>query len=240
VFARQVLRSFADAGNGAHAKEQEGRDQAESPEVAEPAPVQGAGKSAAVSVAHGSDDAPGPAVGADNGQAARELGGATHAPRDAVDVAKPAPEVPRASVASGAVPGLPSWIERLASAQRLGASSKGEALHFDLEPNGLGRIEVRLSVGRDGVRTQIFTEHEHTRTLLANQQSQLAAAFERNELRLESFLVDLGLGGEAGRDARHEPTDVNAFDQTGLVSSSTADDVVAEALPVAGLVSVRA
>jgi hypothetical protein len=240
VLARQVLRSFADAADGGHANEREGRGAADSPETIEPAPVQGAGRSAALSVAHGRDEGPVPAVGGDHAADGRELNGATRAPGDASGVAKPLPEVPRASIASGAASGLPSWIERVASAQRLAAGRNAEALLFDLEPNGLGRIEVRLSVGRDGVRTQIFTEHEQTRTLLANQQSQLAAVLERNELRLESFVVDLGLGGEAGHDARHQPTDVEAFDQTGLVSSSAADDLAGEALPVAGLVSVRA
>ena len=115
----------------------------------------------------------------------------------------------RAALADGG--SLPGWIERLTNPQRLAAARRTNALRFDLEPAGLGRIEVRLSFGRDGVRAQVFAEHEHTRALIAQQQPQLAGAFERNDLRLESFLVDLGFGGEGSGEARREVEDPDAF-----------------------------
>ena len=150
--------------------------------------------------------------------------------------------------ASGFTPGtaaLPSWVERLASQQGLAATRRGDALHMDLEPNGLGRIEVRLSLGRDGLRASVIAEHEHTRTLLASQQPQLAAALERNDLRLESFLVDVGAqAGGDGREAWRDATDPAAFDQIGMAHAAERDAVPDEPLwpsPASrGLVSVRA
>lgn len=141
--------------------------------------------------------------------------------------------------------GLPSWVDRLASPDGLAATRRGHALHLDLEPNGLGRIEVRLSFGRDGVRASLITEHEHTRALLASQHPQLAAALERNDLRLESFLVDVGAqgGGEGRQDAR-DAADAAAFDELGLVHVSE-QEVALEtpampSLAARGLVNVRA
>ena len=138
--------------------------------------------------------------------------------------------------------GLPSWVERLASPEGLAATRRGNTLHLDLEPNGLGRIELRLTFGRDGVRASVLTEHEHTRTLLASQQPQLAAALERNDVRLESFLVDVGAqSGGDGREAGRDATDPAAFDRIGLVHTSTAEPVLDEtATPTRGLVNVRA
>jgi len=112
----------------------------------------------------------------------------------------------RASVTPGEPAGLPTWIERVGAAARL--ERRARTLRFDLEPSGLGRIEVRLSLARDGVRAMVVAEHEHTRALLAHQQPALAAALERSELRLESFLVDVDLGGAAdGERAAHGDAD---------------------------------
>jgi flagellar hook-length control protein FliK len=139
---------------------------------------------------------------------------------------------------------LPSWVERLASPDGLAATRRG-TLHLDLEPNGLGRIELRLSFGRDGVRATVLTEHEHTRSLLASQQPQLAAALERNDLRLESFLVDVGTqSGGDGREAFRDATDPAAFDQIGMVHVSapdaTSDTLTLPTVAARGLVNVRA
>lgn len=148
----------------------------------------------------------------------------------------------RASGFASGEAGLPSWVERLASPDGLAATRRGNTLHLDLEPNGLGRIELRLSFGRDGVRASVLTEHEHTRTLLASQQPQLAAALERNDVRLESFLVDVGAqSGGDGREAWRDATDPAAFDQIGLVHTPTSEPVLDDPVtPTRGLVNVRA
>ena len=95
------------------------------------------------------------------------------------------------------------------------------------------------------MRAAVVAEHEHTRTLLASQQPQLAAALERNDVRLESFLVDVGTqSGGDGREAWRDRTDPTAFDQIGLVHGRE-PDAPAEAAPPAALggrslVNVRA
>lgn len=148
----------------------------------------------------------------------------------------------RASGFAAGEAGLPSWVERLASPEGLAATRRGNTLHLDLEPNGLGRIELRLSFGRDGVRASVLTEHEHTRTLLASQQPQLAAALERNDVRLESFLVDVGTqSGGDGREAWRDASDFAGEGDVGLVHAATSDSVLDEQVPLArGLVNVRA
>jgi flagellar hook-length control protein FliK len=134
---------------------------------------------------------------------------------------------------------LPSWIERIASPQRL-AAKRSTALRLDLEPAGLGRIEVRLSFGRDGVRAQVMTEHDHTRALLAQQQPQLAAALERSDLRLESFLVDVGFGDASG-EAHREVEDPAAWDASFAAGAAReSEPEVPAATIVTGLLSVRA
>lgn len=136
---------------------------------------------------------------------------------------------------------LPSWIERLASADGIASARRGRVLQLELEPSGLGRVEVRLSVGREGVRATVLAEHEHTRALLSSQQPQLAAALERNDVRLESFLVDLGLGGDAPGGSWREAGDAESFAEIGMVHVPAPEAAPVETEQVArGLLSVRA
>ena len=79
----------------------------------------------------------------------------------------------------------------------------GGEIRLQLEPEGLGHIDVRLHLQPDGVRAVIVAEHESTRALLASQQHVLQDAFNRSDLRLSGFSVDVGSGGGAasfGRD----------------------------------------
>ncbi len=154
------------------------------------------------------------------------------------DAARASGSTQRAPLGDGTT--LPSWIARLASPQRL-AARRSTALRLDLEPAGLGRIEVRLSFGRDGVRAQVMTEHDHTRALLAQQQPQLAAAFERGDLRLESFLVDVGGFGDASGEAHREVEDPAAWDAAFANGAAReGEHEVPSATVVTGLLSVRA
>jgi hypothetical protein len=56
---------------------------------------------------------------------------------------------------------------------------------------------VRLHLQPDGVRAVIVAEHESTRALLTSQQHVLQDAFNRSDLRLSGFSVDVGSGGGA-------------------------------------------
>ncbi len=109
---------------------------------------------------------------------------------------------------AGHHPGViePRWGERVADAVRLSALRGGGEIRLQLEPEGLGHIDVRLHLQSDGVRAVIVAEHESTRALLTSQQHVLQDAFSRSDLRLSGFSVDVGSGGNAnlGRDAGAE------------------------------------
>jgi hypothetical protein len=146
-------------------------------------------------------------------------------------------ETARAQAGEGGT--LPSWIEHVGAAARL-QDRRTTTLRFALEPRGLGRIEVRLSVGHDGVRAAVVAEHEHTRALIATQQGVLATALERNDLRLASFAVDLGLAADLERDGRGPSDDPAAFTDLARLLADEDDDVIERHSPVTGQLSVRA
>jgi flagellar hook-length control protein FliK len=89
------------------------------------------------------------------------------------------------------------WSERVSDAVRLSALRGGGEIRLQLEPEGLGHIDVRLDLHADGVRAVIVAEHESTRALLQSQQQTLHDAFGRSDLRLSGFSVDVGSGGAA-------------------------------------------
>jgi len=91
----------------------------------------------------------------------------------------------------------PRWSERVSDAVRLSALRGGGEIRLQLEPEGLGHIDVRLDLHADGVRAVIVAEHESTRALLQSQQQVLHDAFGRSDLRLAGFSVDVGSGGAA-------------------------------------------
>jgi flagellar hook-length control protein FliK len=94
------------------------------------------------------------------------------------------------------------WGERVADALRLSAVRGGGEIRLQLEPEGLGHIDVRLHLQSDGVRAVIVAEHESTRALLTSQQHVLQDAFNRSDLRLSGFSVDVGSGGGAATFGR--------------------------------------
>jgi flagellar hook-length control protein FliK len=96
----------------------------------------------------------------------------------------------------------PRWSERVVDAVRLSALRGGGEIRLQLEPEGLGHIDVRLHLQSDGVRAVIVAEHESTRALLTSQQQVLQDAFTRSDVRLSGFSVDVGSGGGAASFAR--------------------------------------
>jgi hypothetical protein len=73
----------------------------------------------------------------------------------------------------------------------------GEEMQLAIRPNGLGDLEVRVAVRDGSVHASIATPDEEARQLLSSQRGDLEAALQRNNLRLDSFSVDVG-----GREAR--------------------------------------
>jgi len=77
-------------------------------------------------------------------------------------------------------------------------------MHLTVQREDLGEIDLRVRVHENGVHARIATAHDETRQLLNSQRSDLEAALQRYNLRLDSFSVDVG-----GRDGRaslyHDP-----------------------------------
>jgi flagellar hook-length control protein FliK len=135
----------------------------------------------------------------------------------------------------------PRWSERVADAVRLSALRGGGDIRLQLEPEGLGHIDVRLQLHQDGVRAVIVAEHESTRQLLANQQHLLQDAFARSDLRLSDFSVDVGSGGNAAAftrggddDGRQSPPPTASVDLL-----PTPDAIAAAPGDATGRVNVR-
>ena len=70
-------------------------------------------------------------------------------------------------------------------------------MRLTMHRDDLGDIELRVTVRENGVHASIAAQHDEARQLLNSQRSDLAAALQRYNLRLESFTVDVG-----GRDGR--------------------------------------
>ncbi len=79
----------------------------------------------------------------------------------------------------------------------VGRLRDGGQMRLTVHGDGLGDIELRVTVRENGVHASIAAQHDEARQLLNSQRSDLVAALQRSNLRLESFTVDVG-----GRDGR--------------------------------------
>jgi flagellar hook-length control protein FliK len=135
------------------------------------------------------------------------------------------------------------WGERVADALRLSSVRGGGEIRLQLEPEGLGHIDVRLHLQSDGVRAVIVAEHESTRALLTSQQHVLQDAFNRSDLRLTGFSVDVGSGGGAatfGQEGdRGQGTGAQPTPAAPAVIASAAQDIESTTALVNGRVNVR-
>jgi hypothetical protein len=97
-------------------------------------------------------------------------------------------------------------LVRLDELRPLPARDGGE-MRLELAPDGLGRIEVRVTVKADAVHASVYAQHDHAREALEANRQSLETALNRSNLRLEGFSVGLGHQprGEQ-RDLRDDPT----------------------------------
>jgi flagellar hook-length control protein FliK len=93
-------------------------------------------------------------------------------------------------------------LVRLDEMRPMGRHDRGE-MRLELAPDGLGPIEVRVSVREDAVHASLWAHHDQARETLAANRPALEAALERSQLRLEGFTVGLG---EHRRDEQGEGT----------------------------------
>jgi flagellar hook-length control protein FliK len=89
-------------------------------------------------------------------------------------------------------------VERLVRLDELRPRSvhDGGDMRLELSPDGLGPIEVRVSVRDDAVHASLVAQHDHAREALELHRPALEAALGRSNLRLEGFTVGLGEHGQ--------------------------------------------
>jgi flagellar hook-length control protein FliK len=122
-------------------------------------------------------------------------------PRDLERASRPhAPATPDPPAAR--TPDAVHQVERLVRLDELRPRPlhDGGDMRLELSPEGLGRIEVHVSVHDDGVQANLLAQHDHAREALELHRPALEAALGRSSLRLDGFTVGLGehRGGDAG------------------------------------------
>ena len=90
-------------------------------------------------------------------------------------------------------------------------------MRLAVRPEGLGELDVRVAVRESGVHATIAAHNDEARQLLNSQRADLEAALERQNLRLDSFSVDVG-GQENRSGMRHEDAPGSFAPQGGLSS----------------------
>lgn len=117
--------------------------------------------------------------------------------------ASQAPAEARAPVSASIVPGsrtgLPSWAERIGELAKLEHLPARAEMRIELEPEGLGRLDVRLRIVGGELHASILADHEQTRGLLVRQQHLLESALHKSDVRL--FQLDVDVRGDTQRRA---------------------------------------
>ncbi|MCL4533633.1 MAG: flagellar hook-length control protein FliK [Bacteroidetes bacterium] len=90
-----------------------------------------------------------------------------------------------------------SVAEQIARRAHLAVGQGRAGLSIQLEPKDLGKVQVHVSIGADGLRVGLAAEASDTREIIQASLPLLRAAFESQGLVVERF--DLGIGaGFAG------------------------------------------
>ena len=109
----------------------------------------------------------------------------------------------------------------------------GGEMRLEVAPEGLGRVELRVTVRADAVHAALYAQQDHAREALVAHRPALEAALGRSQLRLQTFSVGLGqheLGDPGRQGAQAEP----AHDEIPARSAARSAPVPA-ATPTAGL-----
>lgn len=93
-----------------------------------------------------------------------------------------------------------AWIERLATDIAATKSATGD-LSFRLMPRHLGRLDVSMITGDDGVSVKLDTQHEATATIVAAAQPRLVEDLRQQGVRVAEAQVT-HTPGEAGRQSQ--------------------------------------
>jgi hypothetical protein len=152
-----------------------------------------------------------------------------------------APRAPvAASVLAGSRTGLPTWAERIGELLELEHRPVRAEMRIELEPAGLGHLEVRLRMHGSGLHASIVADHEQARALLVQQQHLLESALQKGAINLSQLDVDVR--GDAERRQAHLPSADGrepALGGSGEAPSSEHAPAVAAEMRV-GRISIRA
>jgi hypothetical protein len=122
--------------------------------------------------------------------AADPLAALAHATPDVRGVSSPT---------SGPAPaGGAALIPQLSAGLDLAVERQGTAVHLQLQPEGLGSVDLRVTLGEAGLAIQISVDEASTRDLVQSAVGQLSQGLEGRGLSVAHLIVDLStnLGGQ--------------------------------------------
>ncbi len=128
-------------------------------------------------------------------------------------------------------PGLRDAESLLAGASlRPSRLPDGGEMRLEVTREGLGQVEVHVSVRHDSVHAALFAEQDQTREALATQRPALEAALGRQQLRLEGFTVGMGQHQQRGEYPPHPgqsapvPTGAGPREMSSVTPSATTSE----------------
>lgn len=104
----------------------------------------------------------------------------------------------------------------------------GHTVRLALQPEGLGSVDLQVTLGAGGVRVQIATERADTQQLLQASTPQLAQALEQRGVPVEQVLVQLSGGHIGGGDFRQPRQVPAATARVGRVRGAAAETAAVE------------
>ncbi|MEA2638675.1 MAG: hypothetical protein QOF51_69 [Chloroflexota bacterium] len=115
------------------------------------------------------------------------------------------------AAASGATPGgaahstsagvnAAALVEQLRDAAQAAARTPGATVRLQLRPEGLGAVNLRVSMGEHGVGIHVSVDNTTTHDLVQATWPQLAAALNLQGVPIENLFLELG-GGAFGQNA---------------------------------------
>ncbi|APZ98615.1 hypothetical protein BWQ93_08960 [Sphingopyxis sp. QXT-31] len=113
-----------------------------------------------------------------------------------------------------------AWIEQLAADIAATKSASGD-ISFRLMPRHLGRLDVSMMVGDEGVSVRLDTQHEATATIVTAAQTRLADDLRQQGVRVAETQVTC-TPNETGRQSQQGQGRSGAQDASHLIE--TADD----------------
>jgi len=130
-------------------------------------------------------------------------------------------QINSASAPASAHAGAPPLAAQLADAAHLAVERRGSSVHLQLQPEGLGAVDLRVASGDQGLAIHIAVDDPATRDLVQAAVGQLSQNLEGRGLSVAHLLVDLatGQGGQDGGTRQNQFEQAAARGQTDLAAA---------------------